>query len=580
MYDPEEILHTNLNKEQEEACKTLSNLILTACPGSGKTRTVSYRIAYLKQQYRESRRLHVAITYTNRAADEVISRLEELNVDSENVWVGTIHQFCMKFIIRPYSMYSSRLKKGYHIIDEYVKNEYGRDIASDLGINIWNPFDNRKVVSEYKKVLLKNKEIDFDDILIISKEILSTMDFVAENIAATIASIQIDEYQDTNEAQYDILAAIYKKRPDIIISFIGDVNQAIYGSLGGVAKTPDELKNLFKTNFVEKKLTKCYRSVQKVIDYYCNFEVREAQIQSAKIKHKSDGVVCWLNQLDKNKLSEFIAAIINKCLKSGVSEEEICVLAPQWGLIMPVANKLRKLLPDNNFDAPDVSPFKYDPMNPFYLLAKLTFTSPTKDLVRKRYANEIISIISSDFSVSIPSRYDTFHLLSAVNAVNKTKDEDGLDKYQEVVGNVFKSMRIEIDEEPKLKVVYEKFIQKTKSRIQRHNIPHSCQDCDTCFKEKRGIVINTIHGVKGEEYEVVIAFGLLKGYLPHWNDIINVETRHKVETSKRLLYVLGSRAKEQLYLISETGRVTNKGKAYLQTEELASLNYNYDTIDM
>ena len=100
-----------LNSEQRIACECLNNIILTACPGSGKTRTVSHRLAYLQGVYSTSRRLHLAITYTNRAADEILERIETLNIDADNIWAGTIHQFCMQFIIRPYAMYSDRLHK-------------------------------------------------------------------------------------------------------------------------------------------------------------------------------------------------------------------------------------------------------------------------------------------------------------------------------------------------------------------------------------------------------------------------------------------------------------------------------------
>ena len=114
MPDFSEILR-GLSPEQEAACRTPKNVLLTACPGSGKTRTLTRRLAYQAAQNPVSERWNIAITFTNRAADEIASRLEEMDVDLSNIWTGTIHQFCMQFVIRPYSMYSPRLCKGYSI---------------------------------------------------------------------------------------------------------------------------------------------------------------------------------------------------------------------------------------------------------------------------------------------------------------------------------------------------------------------------------------------------------------------------------------------------------------------------------
>ena len=227
-----------LSEEQKIACECMESMLLTACPGSGKTRTLSYKLLFLVNHFRDSRKLHIAITYTNRAADEVLSRLDSLDVDLDNIWVGTIHQFCMEYVIRPYSMYSERLRKGYHIIDEYVMKEYKQEIKKKLGIECkyYEINNHPQIAKEYKNYILQRKEIDFDDILTETLKILKQCPYVTENISKVIASIQVDEYQDTNESQYAILAEICKRNSEIIISFIGDVNQAIYGGLGGKDK--------------------------------------------------------------------------------------------------------------------------------------------------------------------------------------------------------------------------------------------------------------------------------------------------------------------------------------------------------
>lgn len=258
-----------LNTKQQEICQSPSNYILTACPGSGKTRTITYRLAYLQQKYPSSRKYNIAITYTNRAAEEIENRLDDLGIDTSCIWTGTIHQFCMHFIIRPYAMYSDRLRKGYRIIDEYITAEYGHSIANQLGINCGydDPLSFPKIRERYDQLLIEKQEIDFDLILSLSYDLVKANSFICENIASIIRSIHVDEYQDTKELQYQILAEIVKANTAINLLFVGDVNQAIYGTLGSVAKSADEIRMLYPLDFCEETLSGCYRSTQRLVDY-------------------------------------------------------------------------------------------------------------------------------------------------------------------------------------------------------------------------------------------------------------------------------------------------------------------------
>lgn len=105
-------------------------------------------------------------------------------------------------------------------------------------------------------------------------------------------------------------------------------------------------------------------------------------------------------------------------------------------------------------------------------------------------------------------------------------------------------------------------------------LPHTYSDIVKSFQEKDGVVVSTIHGTKGEEYDTVIAFGLLKGYVPNWDVIIN-HPHLACSEERELLYVLCLRAKNNLFLFSETGRRTQKGNQYTASETLQRTNYNY-----
>ena len=567
----------DLNAKQQAICQSPSNYILTACPGSGKTRTITYRLAYLQQKYSSSRRYNIAITYTNRAAEEIESRLDSLGIDTSCIWTGTIHQFCMHFIIRPYAMYSERLRKGYRIIDEYVTTEYGYAIAAQLGIRCGhnNPFSFSEIRKQYDQLLVEKKEIDFDLILSLSCELVKAYPFICENIASIIRSIHVDEYQDTKELQYQILAEIIKANTQINLLFVGDANQAIYGTLGSVAKSAAEIRRLYPIDFCEDTLDGCYRSTQRLVNYYAQFEMMTTNAIAVSNIRDLHGVISYNKSVDLRNLAQSIANIISSQLQQGIPEKDICVVAPQWYLIYPMAKSLKQLLPDVHFDSPDVTPFKYDRMNPFYLLAQLTFTQSGINVSsRKRIAEELIEILKSDYEIAIPDYVDAYGILKTVNS-SVIPNGDGLACLRTVISKVFRYLQITSIRDTSLATTCKAFLDKAQDRIRKHELSCTYDDLVMSFKEKKGVVISTIHGTKGEEYQTVIAYGLLNGYLPNWNLIYEQPEIAPAEANK-LLYVLCSRAKSNLFLFSESGRRTSKQSAYLPSSELLKAQCEYD----
>lgn len=564
-----------LSPEQQAACTTQNNVLLTACPGSGKTHTLTHRLAYQILQEQKSKKIKIAITYTNRAAEEIINRLDKMNIESSNIWAGTIHQFCMRYIIRPYAMYSKRLCKGYRIIDEYSKNKYGHEIAKyfDIKLNLYDdPFQYENIKTEYERLLEKKKEIDFDSILSISKELLLSYSFISSNIASIISSILVDEFQDTNELQYVILSKIYKANKSIKLMFVGDVNQAIYGSLGGIAKNKQELENLYETNFDSMSLTGCYRSTQKLVDLYSKVEISKTGAYSVA-KHKdTPSEIHFFDSVYYKDLPSEIASLITKELKNGIKAEEICVVAPQWNILFTLSQKLQLLLPDIPFDAPDISPIKYNPMNPLYLIAKLLFMPSGKNVtLRKRIATEFITIIKDDFKIMVPDTIQNYDILSAINCC-RFIDSDGITCLCSAIEKVFLTLNIHIKNELSLLTLIETFFEEIQFRVNKYLLTTDFNSISKYFREKNGVVISTIHGIKGEEYTSVIATSLLNGYLPYWNYILDSTKKiYRQNETCKLLYVLCSRAKKNLYLFSETGRTTNKGLKYTPTDELSLL---------
>lgn len=571
-----------LNTQQRQVCIDEGNILLKACPGSGKTRTLTYKLAYLVEKYIASQKLNIAITYTNRAADEIKERLERIEISENKVWVGTIHQFCLEFIIRPYTMYHKRLRKGYHIIDEYVTKQYIEEIIEELGIDIGysKPFEYPEILEKYQKKLLDEKEIDFNDILSISFDLISDKKFIAENISGIIRTILVDEYQDTNELQYKILSSIVRADKKIQVTFVGDTDQAIYGGLGGVAKTCDELQKEFGVKFLERKLDGCYRSTQRIVDYYSYFQLKGMKIQAVSDIKDEIGCLIYDNTINKSELFEKIACIVKDELSKGIPETEICIIAPQWWLLFPLSKKMKELLPDVKFDAPDITPIKYDPMNIFYLISKLLFTESGKRITsRKRVANEIIEILTEEYKIRLSEQIDSYRVLKVINSIYPT-NENGIAYLQEAITKFLVGIGIELSIEASLYKAYEDFMERIKYRVKNNHLSTDIDVFRQCFKEKEGVVINTFHGVKGEEYTTVIAFGILKGYIPHWDIIINKPIDYQKNETKKLLYVVCSRAKKNLFLFSEQGRTTQKGAPLLSTDEILEIDYEYDSLEV
>ncbi|HAY0798070.1 TPA: UvrD-helicase domain-containing protein, partial [Enterococcus faecium] len=127
----------DLNLEQKDVVESEDNLYVNACPGSGKTRVLTRKIAYQAIKHDGSLKRIIAITYTNRAAEEIKERLSLLSIDDDiNIWVGTIHQFCLEFIIYPFKMNLSRVSKGFTIIDDYTQRAYVSQINNMLNLNL------------------------------------------------------------------------------------------------------------------------------------------------------------------------------------------------------------------------------------------------------------------------------------------------------------------------------------------------------------------------------------------------------------------------------------------------------------
>ena len=576
-----------LNEQQKEAVVEEGNVLLTACPGSGKTRALTYKIAYELERLISSKKIIIAVTFTNRAADEIKKRIRNLNADDTNLWAGTIHSFCLEWILRPYMCYLDELKNGFSIADEYFTENTISELKKEYGLDFWvsistrylpngdiEETENRELLDEYHEIIASEKLIDFDQILHYSHKLVSTYPKISETLKNLFQLICVDEYQDTQKLQYAILSEIMKGASGNCKMFmVGDSDQAIYGSLGGIAKSQAEIESEFDTVFINKELSGNYRSNQEVIDYYRNFQTSNIEIEALGSNANENSTITYNKTVHKDDLVEHIVEIIKEKISEGIPEHEICVLAPTWYLVIPMGRKLKSLLPEIKFDAVGLSPLLKNKENVWFKIARLFLVAPSPKtyLTRKRWATELLNELK-DYGIILFENDDfkSKRLLKLLNSVI-SEENDGLKYLTDCFQQLFEFLNIDISLNEHLQLQWESFFEGAEKRLENpdFDLAKDIESFRKMFKHEEGVVVNTCHGIKGEEFDTVIAFGLLHGKLPNWNE----RTENAAE---KLLYVICSRAKRELHLISETGRVTGSRRPYNPTTQLNSVIYEYD----
>jgi superfamily I DNA/RNA helicase len=589
-----------LNSHQLDAVTIDKNALVIACPGSGKTRVLTCKIAFELEKLESKKKFIVALTYTNRAAEEIQRRLDDLGIPQEQLWVGTIHSFCYQWIIKPYSAYEPTLINGFSIIDDNKKRKilndlkkkhlvpYNNDVTVTLnreGEYINSDYSANTVAKEFHDIILENKEIDFDLLLYYSYKLLKSKKKIRSHLANLFSYVFVDEFQDTQDLQYAIIGQVIAEANDKCKLFlVGDPDQAIYGSLGGTPKNLYEIQEeIGNQEVVLKEIPGNYRSSQRIVDFFKNFQSTKVSIQACGRYAEEKGLITLNTTTNKDNLSKEIADIITYNLNNGVTPNEICIIAPQWYFLTPLAQKLKSILPDVPFDAPGVSPLPTNRENFWWKLSRLFLSeiTPNTSMSRFRWMKQIIDDLNSYTNGSLGNEYtDCRRYLKIINSI-KPNETIGILYLEKAFIAFFNKLDLDIDDYYVLKEQWDIFFDGIQTRYESSDFigtPDDIQFFKNIFKPSTGVVINTCHGVKGEEFETVIAFGLLWGYVPHWSSIIKQPYDIAESASKKLLYVIGSRAKRNLYLFAEQDRKTKSGNDYQINDQLAQAKFQYDIL--
>ena len=341
-------IYDSLNENQKEAVfHTNGPLLLLAGAGSGKTRVITHRIAYLIEEERVNPWNIIAITFTNKAAGEMRERVNDLvGFGAESIWVTTFHSTCVRILRRyadrlgfgtNFTIYDTddqksvikSICKKLQIDTKYIKEKAILSAISkaknemilpdDYALEHAEDYDKKKIAmayKEYQQQLFKNNAFDFDDLLVKTVELLRSNSDVLEYYQERFKYIMVDEYQDTNTVQFLFIRLLADKYKNICV--VGDDDQSIYKFRGA------NISNIldFEKYFINAKVIKLeqnYRSTKMVLDaansvISNNTERKEKALWT----QREDGDKVVFRQLDNEyEEASYIADEINNLVKSG-----------------------------------------------------------------------------------------------------------------------------------------------------------------------------------------------------------------------------------------------------------------------
>jgi superfamily I DNA/RNA helicase len=208
----------------------------------------------------------------------------------------------------------------------------------------------------------------------------------------------------------------------------------------------------------------------------------------------------------------------------------------------------------------------------------LTKPTPNRTRTRGRWAREALADLSTLAAIELPENISTARrLLRMLNGLS-SGETAGLAYLQDIFSQFLEIIKLDVEKYLSLKQSYDMFFEKAENRLTNSDerLPSDVESFRRLFSHPAGVVVNTCHGVKGEEYDTVIAFGLLRGYIPNWNAIIRGTAALANDRESKLLYVICSRAKRRLHLIAETGRLTQSRRPYETSWLLEDLQFDFD----
>ena len=627
-----EKLLENLNKEQAEAVQTTKGpLLILAGAGSGKTKVLTTRIAYMIKQGVKPRNI-LAVTFTNKAAKEMKERIGKiLGEDTvKYMWVGTFHGICGRILRENIDKYNTatgkKLDKNFTIYDDSDTNQiitraikklnlddkvYQTKLVKSVISNAKNKmqdattfatyardFKSQKIASiyeEYEKALNNNNAIDFDDMLMLTVKLLQQSSEVRQQYYDRFQHIMVDEYQDTNLAQYNLVNMLYtnlsKEVPDErSLCVVGDVDQSIYSWRGAdFTIIMNFQKDYPKTKLI--KLEQNYRSTGNILEA-ANAVIENNNERVEKVLRSNKGTGEKLSYYiadDEADEANYIVANIKRTAGGNYNQfailyrtnnqsralEEACMATGVPYRIYggtkfydraEVKNVICYLkLINNTDDSQSLRRIINVPKRGLgdTTLKNLSDFAATKDIslfeaIKICEESDIPAKTQSklkDFATLITKFQDARNSYSLKEYVTLVIEKSGyLAELQTKAAND-PEFQDDINNLQELVNVAEEFVPEEEDNLLGEFLQQVAlvSDLDAMEDETNNITMMTLHSAKGLEFPTVFIAGMDEGIFPSQRTL---QVPSEVEEERRLMYVGVTRAEEKLYLISAKRRQT------------------------
>lgn len=610
----------HMNTEQSEAVRTTEGpLLIMAGAGSGKTRVLTHRIAYLLDEKGVSPYNILAITFTNKAAKEMKERVQKLvGEEAEVIWMSTFHSMCVRILRRDADRIG--IERNFTIIDPTDQKSVIKDVLkrenidpkryeprmfisaiSNLKNELKTPQDAlesandfytqmvAKVYEGYQNQLIRNQALDFDDLIMTTIKLFERVPDVLDYYQNKFQYIHVDEYQDTNKAQYTLVNLIAQKFKNLCV--VGDSDQSIYGWRGAdiqnILSFEEDYPNA-RTIFLEQN----YRSTKTILNA-ANEVIRNNTERKPKglwTANANGEKIKYYEAFSERDESEYVVREIFKQQKKGRKLKDIAVLYRTNAQ----SRVLEETFLKSNVPYVMVGGQKfYDRKEIKDVLSYLRLIANSADDISLRRVINIPKRGIGPSSVDKIAAYATSNSISMFEALAEV-DFIGLSKkvtqaaseFYQLINHLMQEQEFleisEIVEEVLIKSGYRDMLEReqtleARSRLENidefmsvpkdyeKNTPLEEQslinfltdlslvaDVDEANLED-GVTLMTMHSAKGLEYPVVFIIGMEESIFPHLR-AIKSDDDHEMEEERRISYVAITRAEEELYLTHASSR--------------------------
>lgn len=596
-----------LNKEQKEAVLcTEGPLLILAGAGSGKTRVLTTKIAYLIEECGISPYNILAITFTNKAAKEMRDRIYmQIGAKAKGAQISTFHSFGVRiltdhfeelgyqknFVIMDSEDSTSIIKKILKNMDldpksynpNAIRNQISNCKNEMMSYKDYEKFaigDYEKVVyqvfKEYETTLKNNNSVDFDDLLLLPIKLFKEHSEILSEYQERFQYVLIDEYQDTNETQYILSKMICAKYKNICC--VGDEDQSIYSFRGA------NYRNIlnFEKDYPNAKVIKLeqnYRSTTTILDA-ANDVIKHNKDRKDKALWSNNGkgdLIDYYRAYNGIDEAQYVTREIKKLSNSGVKYQDIAVLYRTNAQSHTVEEELLKdsipyrIVGGVGFysrkEIKDVLAYLrliYNPKDNISLLRVINV--PKRGIGNKTISNlieksnkeneSIYNVITDGKEYAFKEMIEKLRLqsqdLTLTELVERVLEVSGIKKEYEEEKSLEADIRLENLEE--LKTVTRTFeeregIVSLEDFLLEVSLVTDVNEYD---QDPDKVSLMTVHSVKGLEYDYVFIVGLEEGLFPHMNSLLS---ESELEEERRLCYVAITRAKKKLFIVNARSRM-------------------------